>query len=69
MLKEPRTYIKAIIGGLLSGLLALGTALTDGTTVAQVTDGQWVAVAVAVLGVFASVFGVANRPPKHDVSR
>lgn len=47
---------KAIVGGVLAGLTALGTALTDGA----VSPAEWVAVAVAALGTYAAVFGVRN---------
>lgn len=47
---------KAVVGGVLAGLTALGTALTDGA----VSPDEWVAVAVATLGTYAAVFGVRN---------
>lgn len=56
-----REQAKAVTGGVLAGLTALGTALApDQFGVVAVTPGEWVAVAVAALGVYAAVFGVRN---------
>jgi hypothetical protein len=49
---------KAIVGALLAGLTALGTALTDDI----VTAAEWVGVAVATVGTYAGVWRVPNRP-------
>jgi F0F1-type ATP synthase membrane subunit c/vacuolar-type H+-ATPase subunit K len=49
---------KAILGGILAGLTALGTALAD----ERITSGEWVGVAVAAVGTYATVFGVRNGP-------
>lgn len=58
----PTEYAKAIVGALLAGLTALGTALTDGA----VTATEWVGVAVAALATFGGVFGVRNTTtPRH----
>lgn len=51
-------YAKAIMGGLTSGLAALGTALTDG----QITGVEWVAVAAALVAGLGFVWGVPNKP-------
>ena len=48
---------KALIGALLAGLTALGTALADGS----VTSVEWVGIAIAVLATYGTVFGVGNR--------
>ena len=48
---------KALIGALLAGLTALGTALADGS----VTGVEWVGIAIAVLATYGTVFGVGNR--------
>ena len=53
-----KPYAKAIIGALVAGLTALGTALTDDT----VTGAEWVAVAVATLTALGVVYAVPNRP-------
>lgn len=53
-------YAKAIVGALVAGLGALGTALTDGAVSAQ----EWVAVASATLVALGVVFGVPNRDPQ-----
>ncbi len=51
-------YRKAIIGGAMAGLGALGTALADG----HVTTAEWVVIAVAVVGAVAAVYRVPNGP-------
>lgn len=56
------TAAKACLAGLLAGLAALGGYLTNGTDLGQITSGQWVFVASAVLVAFASVYGVSNKP-------
>lgn len=48
---------KAIIGAILAGLAALGTALADGT----VTPVEIVGIAVALLATYGTVFGVDNK--------
>lgn len=70
------TSAKAIIGGIISALLAgmasLATVLVGNDTLHNVTAGQWLAVAIAVLAtggsVFGSVYVVSNNPtPKISV--
>jgi hypothetical protein len=55
------TSAKAIIGGIVSALLAgltsLATVLVGSATLSSVTSGQWVAVLIAVLTAGGSVFG------------
>lgn len=57
----PSQYMKAIIGALIAGLTALGTALTDGA----VSPVEVVGVVIAALGTFGGVFGVTNAPKKE----
>ena len=52
-----KPYAKAIVGGLVAGLTALGTAMTDDT----VTTAEWVGVAVATLGALGIVYATPNR--------
>lgn len=52
-----KPYMKAIVGGLVAGLTALGTAMTDDT----VTTAEWVGVAVAALGALGIVYATPNR--------
>lgn len=54
---SPSQIVKAIVGALLAGLTALGTALADGT----VQPVEWVGVAVALIATFGAVFGVKNQ--------
>lgn len=52
-----REQAKAVIGGVLAGLAALGTALADGT----VSPVEAVGIAIAVIATYGTVFGVRNR--------
>ncbi|SDU42857.1 hypothetical protein [Jiangella alkaliphila] len=45
-------YAKAVAGGVVGGLTALGTALTDGA----VTPAEWVAVALGFMGGLGIVY-------------
>jgi hypothetical protein len=51
-------YRKAIFGGLMAFLGALGTALTDG----HVTTLEWVGVAATTVAAAAAVWGIRNEP-------
>ena len=53
---NPSAYAKAIVGALIAGLTALGTALTDG----GVSPQEWTVVAVATLGALGLVYAVPN---------
>jgi hypothetical protein len=55
---------KALVGALIAGLTALGTALADG----EVTSPEWIGVAVAALGVLGAVFAVPNATDPSDPS-
>lgn len=57
-----RPYMKAIVGGLVAGLTALGTAMTDGT----VSTAEWVGIAVATLGALGIVYATPNRVPSSE---
>lgn len=52
-----KPYMKAVVGGLVAGLTALATAMSDDT----VTRTEWIAVAVAVLGASGVVYATPNR--------
>ena len=64
------TSAKAIVGGILSALLAglssLGNILVGNATLSTVTTAQWIGVLIAVLTAGGSVFGVvwavSNKP-------
>lgn len=51
-------YAKAIVGGIVGGLTALGTALTD----AVVTGPEYVVIALAVIAGTGFVYAVPNKP-------
>ncbi|MFI6329846.1 hypothetical protein ACIBBG_16285 [Micromonospora chersina] len=53
-----KPYAKAIVGGAVAGLTALGTALADN----HVTPSEWVGVAIATLAALGIVYAVPNRP-------
>lgn len=53
-----KPYAKAIVGALVAGLTAYGTALADD----KVTTVEWVGVAVATLAALGVVWAVPNKP-------
>jgi sugar phosphate permease len=55
-------YAKAILGALIAGLTALGTALTDG----GVSASEWVAAAIATLVALGAVYAIPNAPVTGD---
>lgn len=55
---EPRSYMKAIIGGLIAGLGALGAGAAE----SGVTLAEWCVVAGAALTAFQGVYWVSNKP-------
>lgn len=52
-----KPYMKAVVGGLVAGLTALGTAITDD----KITTAEWVGVAVATLGALGIVYATPNK--------
>jgi len=62
-----KTYIaqtaKALYAALVAGLAALGGLLVNDTSVADITAGQWVFVASAVLVSFGGVYRLPGKPP------
>ena len=52
---------KAVVGALIAGLGALGTALVDDKSLGDVTDGQWVTVVLASLVALAGIWAVPNK--------
>lgn len=69
MVKQYKTYIKAIVGALIAGLAALSTALVGGDPEGVVTAAEWISVALATLVAFGGVYGVKNadQEPKPPV--
>ncbi len=69
---HPNEYAKAIVGAVVAGLTALGTALTQND---DVSAAEWVGVLVAVVATFGGVYLKRNAPPtargrrQHDVAR
>ena len=49
-------YAKAVIGALIAGLTAIGTALTDG----GISPAEWVAAAIAFLVALGGVYAIPN---------
>ena len=62
---HPLAYMKAIAGAIIAGLGVLYIALSDDRVTAQ----EAVAVAVAALSSFATVWGIPNAPTKETVSK
>lgn len=58
---HPNEYAKAIVGAVLAGLTALGTAVAEG----GVTGAEWVGVLVAVVVTFGGVFAKRNKRPRQ----
>jgi hypothetical protein len=56
-------YAKAVLAAVIAGLGALATALVDANSIGDVSDGQWVAVALAFLIALGGVAAVPNKPP------
>lgn len=56
---KPSEYAKAIVGAILAGLTALGTAVVDGNLDAV----EWIGIAAAVVATFGTVFRVPNAFP------
>lgn len=54
---------KAFMGAAVAGLGSLAAVLVGDAGFGDVTDGQWVTVALAALVAFAAVWGIPNRPP------
>jgi peptidoglycan/LPS O-acetylase OafA/YrhL len=55
---KPMQYAKAAVAAVAAGAGTLATALADD----HVTTGEWVAVAVAVLGALGITYAVPNAP-------
>ncbi|MFE9955822.1 hypothetical protein [Micromonospora sp. NPDC005299] len=53
-----KPYAKAVVGGLVAGLTAFGTALADD----RVTNAEWVGVGLATLAALGLVYAVPNKP-------
>lgn len=52
---------KSVVGGVLAGLSALSAYLVNSTSLGDITAGQWVQVAIAVLVTGSAVYGVSNK--------
>lgn len=57
-----KTYAKAIVGSILAGLTAAGTAVAALQPGQHVTAGGYIAIAIAVVATFAGVYAVPNAP-------
>lgn len=53
---------KAILGGVLSGLITLAAVAANATGIGDVTFIQWVLVAISTIGVWIGVYTIPNRP-------
>lgn len=56
-----RQASKAVVAGVLAGLSALSAYLVNNTGIGDLTAGQWVQVAIAVIVTASAVYGVPNK--------
>lgn len=56
-------FVKAIYAAVVAGLSALGGLLVNDTGLSDITAGQWVFVALAVLIAGGGVYGLRNADP------
>lgn len=61
-MKNIAPYAKALVGGIVSGLGAAATALTDGV----VTPVEWITVILAFIAGTGIVYAVPNTNPKES---
>jgi hypothetical protein len=52
-----KPYLKAVVGGLVSGLTSLQVALPDG-----VTQYEWISIVLATLAGAGLVYAIPNKP-------
>lgn len=55
-------YAKAILGGLLAGLITLAAVAANAKGIDSVTFIQWVIVAISFLGTGTGVYAIPNTP-------
>lgn len=53
-------YLKAVVAAVITGLTALSAYLVNDTSLADLSAGQWVAVAIAFLIALGAVWAVPN---------
>lgn len=53
-----KAWVGAIFAAISAGLASLATILVGDATLADITQGQWVAVAIAVVSAGAAAFGL-----------
>lgn len=67
-----KAWVSAITGALFAGLSSLAVVLIGDMTLADLTQGQWVGVAIAVVVSFGSSFGltwaVTNKPAQRNIA-
>jgi hypothetical protein len=57
-----KVFAKAIFATVVSALGSLAVVLVDDSSLADLTSGQWVTVALAALIAGGGVYGIANTP-------
>ena len=62
-MKNVAPYLKAVVAAFVAGLGSLAAVLVDDKSLGDVTDGQWVTVAIAFLVGLGAVFAVPNQVP------
>jgi hypothetical protein len=58
-------YVKAIVGGILSSLMSLQTAMLDGT----IQSVEWVGVAIAFVAVLGGVWGIGEFNDRIEIKK
>ena len=60
-----KPYLKAIVGFIAPGVVALVAAMQDGSPGnSDITSGEWVAIAAACILTSAGVYAVPNKDPR-----
>lgn len=58
-------YVKMTLRALYAAAAAIGTGLSavlvNNASIGDLTDGQWVVIAVGALAAFGGVYGITNR--------
>lgn len=56
--------LKAVYASAVASLSGLVTVLVGNTGIGELTDGQWVTIALAAVVAFGGVYGITNAPKK-----
>ena len=62
-------YAKAILGGLLAGLITLAAVAANANGIVDVTFIQWILVAISFLGTATGVYVIPNKSSVEYVGK